>query len=345
MVRLMQIAAHTLAQLIPFDAEQQLPQRVKILNWGDNPNTKGVPCRVNELTVQVLPGNQAKAGFDRVALDYEHNTLPGSKAFQESTEPRRVAAFGVVQVVPGDGVYLADLAWTPDGLKNARNFTDYSPVPLTNSDGVVVAIHSAALCRQGSIYGLHAFAVELETETLEGVEADMDIEKLKTDLGLDALAQQIADLAAKMEALTGKAPKADEKLEAMNTNLETLTGKLDSMVNDTAARLDAFERQTVLHGARLEGKVLPMSQEHLDKLDLEGLKDLVAKTKPSVPLTQKTPDNVQAFSVGAQTDEAQAKADARAKAIAAKAQEMCGADKTLSFSAAWDRAAKLFPAG
>ena len=100
-------------------AAQDLPRRLKVLDWGVSPSVKG-PVQVSPLTATELPSMHRTAGWDRIALDYEHNTLKGSPEYERSQEPRAVAAYGVVVCVPGDGLYLDDLQWTPHGDKFAR---------------------------------------------------------------------------------------------------------------------------------------------------------------------------------------------------------------------------------
>jgi phage I-like protein len=134
-----------------------LPSRLKLLSWGRNESTKG-PVIVGDKTAQVLPAIQPQLGFGKVALDFEHNTVPGTEAHKESVEPRPVAAYGVPKVVPGDGLYLEDIEWTPRGRTEALNFADLSPAVKQDADGQVVFIHSAALTRNGSVHELSFYS-------------------------------------------------------------------------------------------------------------------------------------------------------------------------------------------
>ena len=130
----------------------KLPKRIKILNWGDNPNCHGQRVNVGPLFAKCLAA--ATYPYRKVALDFEHNTFPGTAAYKESSEPRPVAGFGTVEVVEGKGVYLTMSAWTPDGEKNAVNFADVSAGAVTDKDGNVVAVASVALCRAGAVDGM-----------------------------------------------------------------------------------------------------------------------------------------------------------------------------------------------
>jgi hypothetical protein len=63
-----------------FDASKGLPDKVLLFKWGHNETVNG-PVEVNEFTVATVPRMQKAAGFDTVALDYEHNTVPGSREY------------------------------------------------------------------------------------------------------------------------------------------------------------------------------------------------------------------------------------------------------------------------
>ncbi|HEY0551682.1 MAG TPA: hypothetical protein VGF13_18905 [Verrucomicrobiae bacterium] len=102
-----------------------LPQRMRVLDWGMNRTLKG-DLTVDETTLAVFAANQRKTGRDRVALDFEHNTVPGSEEYNRSQEPRSVAGFWTPQVIRGEGLVLVAPTWTPEGQKSALNYEDVS---------------------------------------------------------------------------------------------------------------------------------------------------------------------------------------------------------------------------
>ena len=61
------------------DGAPRLPTRMRILKWGDNPNSQGVPVRVGPRLVAAM--REPTYPFRQIALDYEHNTWPGSNSF------------------------------------------------------------------------------------------------------------------------------------------------------------------------------------------------------------------------------------------------------------------------
>ena len=129
------------------------------MSWGANETTDGT-FYLDERSEQVLKDNLRKSGRDEdVALDFDHNTVPGSKNFEKG-KPKHIAAYGNPVLKSGDGLYLTDLEWTDEGKKFASNYKDLSPTVITDENGVVVGLHSAALTPNGSVYGLKFYSAE-----------------------------------------------------------------------------------------------------------------------------------------------------------------------------------------
>ena len=141
----------------------KLPTRLKVMEWGDNPSTKGT-FKIGQNTADILPLNQRALGFERVAIDYNHVTVPGSPEYQKGAVPA-VFGYGRPAVVKGEGLFLEDVEWTPLGLLNARNFEDLSPAPHTDDSNEVDFIHSVALCPNGSLYDVHFFSAAPEKKS------------------------------------------------------------------------------------------------------------------------------------------------------------------------------------
>jgi phage I-like protein len=132
---------------------KELPNRLLIVPWGKTETIQG-PIICNATTLRELPANQARRKRDRVALDFQHNTVEGSQFYKG--EPAKVAAFASMEVVEGEGIYLSNIEWTPDGKAFAADghYPDLSPAIITNDKGEVVLVHSAGLVRQGEIDGM-----------------------------------------------------------------------------------------------------------------------------------------------------------------------------------------------
>lgn len=343
---------------------EKLPDRIKLLGWGDNTSTQGV-VKVGAKTLATLSANQKARGFDRVALDFEHCTCPGTQAYKESKEPREVAAYGIPEIVEGDGLYLTALTWTPKGIEAARNFIDLSPTVLQDEGGEVTFLHSAALCRQGAVDGLHFYSVDSEIEQPEeqpDPSAKYRVALLKL-LGLPDTATE-ADLDAALAAAptmkTLSAPAVDERLTTLGADTERalrslttlandfetlkervgcmaaaasvqgLEAKLTTLSNDWNARFDAREREAIREQAVREGKVIPLSVEQIAATPVATLREMVAKLEPTVPTNRLTPLNV--GDAGPTNDKA------RAAAIRARAEQISKQDPKKPWSTCWAEA-------
>ena len=299
-----------------------LPARLKILAWGVNDTATKGPVKVGANTKALLAANQAAMGFDAIALDYNHNSLPDHPNFQP--DPRKVAAYGGLEVIEGDGIYLSALSYTPSGTENAREYRDLSPAVVQDETGEVIFIHSVALCPQGEVKGLSFYAVDV-TKALSAAKAqnskqttkttDMDYKKLlclmlgldpasATDTEIEAAATKFGEQEKtepehkdpekpKDEKPKGDEPtEGDKKIEALSTEVANLAKIITSFTN----KEDNRERDAVLADAMREGKVVPLS---VRKLPIEHLRAVV-KDLPTgvVPLEQRTPEHIQALSAG-----------------------------------------------
>lgn len=270
--------------MVKLDAAKPLPARIKILNWGINPSTEG-PVILDATTVAVFQANQVKLGRQQVALDFEHNTVPGTEEYKRTNEPRPVAAFGAPLLIPNDGLYLETLCWTPDGDKSARNFLDLSAAPFLDEDGRVLALHSAALTKTGAVYNLPTFLEQAEIKTMSAALANqthtmelkpenvITVSEFAPIVGLAANASK-ADVLGKLiilSALSALVIVKDGKAEKI-FGAEIKDGKLVSLaaLDGLDGRLKKIEeantRNIATLSATVEGKVVTLNAEDLVKL-------------------------------------------------------------------------------
>lgn len=287
----MHIALKIFKSLNTFDAAGELPLKLKLLNWGRNETVNG-PVLLDDKSVKVFDANQLKYGWQRVALDFNHNTVPGTEAYESSEEPRKVAAYGTPYIVPGDGLYLGNLQWTPEGQKNAANFADLSPTVSQDSEGRVTALHSAALCRNGAVYGLEFFAANAALSTNTTTEENMDFKLLiLTLLGLpetatDSDIQAAYDKTVEAMATSEPTPQPAPEVQAMSVQLKQVQGTMMAL----SARLDRADKLAVIDEARRQGKEIPLNDDEALKLDLPTLTALCAGLKQTVPLSSYADD-------------------------------------------------------
>ena len=278
-----------------------LPARMKILNWGENPNARGKRVFVGDKLVRAL--NAPVYPFRTIPLDYEHNTLKGTPAYLESAEPRKVAAFCRVEAVPGQGVFLCVQAWTPDGLANAANYCDLSAAPVTDGDGEVYAVLSAALCRCGAVEGMDfkEVAVSLSADALSVINPTEDKglnwkELICKALGMDPacsdeeLQKAVAALKpADATALNAAVAKAvSEAVKPLQTQVTALSADAGTFRAELAKR----DRQSALDRARAEGRVVALSASVLEKMTQAELDAHIAQVPVTVPLSAKTPETL-----------------------------------------------------
>ena len=276
----------------------KLPRRIKVLNWGDNPNCHGKRVNVGALFVKCL--NAETYPYRKVALDFEHNTFPGTAAYKESKEPRPVAGFGTIEAVEGDGVYITMSSWTPDGEKMAANYAD-----VTDKEGNLVAVASVALCRAGAVDGMDFVEAPLSggiSSALSGIINNnqkgkaMDYKALllkALGLGEDATDEAIqAALAEKFE----KKPTEEEQAAALHAIVAKEVAEAFKPIEEKVAALSAaavaHEKADLIAEAAREGKVIALGADAIGKITVEDLKATIAKTPATVPLNAKTPANM-----------------------------------------------------
>jgi len=290
--------------------QAELPTRILVGKWGRNPSVKG-DYLVNETTARTLPLALKKVNFDTVALDFEHNTVPGSPAYRAEAEPRKVAAHGTLSVVPGEGLYFEPTTWTPEGKTavHGGHYPDLSPAIVTNDAGEVVFVHSVALCRQGATedlrLDLHSAGLgSLSPEPSAQPSVSMDKYKalLLALLGLPDTADDAAiETAAK--GLASKVDAAKTAADAATTQVQTMSADLKAL----RELVTGSERERLVNDAIQAGKLVPQS---IAELPIESLKKVLAELPAGVvPMDRRTPEGIKTHSSHVVTGDAAAEAE------------------------------------
>lgn len=291
----------------------KLPRRIKVLNWGDNPNSHGKRVNVGPLFAKCL--NAETYPYRKVALDFEHNTFPGTAAYKESKEPRPVAGFGTIEAVEGDGVYITMSSWTPEGEKMAANYADVSAGAVTDKEGNLVAVASVALCRAGAVDGMDFVEAPLSggiSSALSGIinqgraepghqdnqkgQQAMDYKTLllkALGLGEDATDEAIQAAVAKVAE---KKPTEEEQAAALSAAVKTAVAEAVKPIEEKVAALSAaavaHEKADLIAEAAREGKVIALGADAIGKITVDDLRATIAKTPVTVPLNARTPANM-----------------------------------------------------
>lgn len=277
---------------------QTLPARIRVAKWGTEATNQGaVTC--NELTLAVLAANQNASKYDRVALDFSHNTVPGTEHYKG--EPAMVAAFGTPSIVEGEGIFLESLQWTEEGAKHAlgRHYPDLSPAVKRNDKGEIYFLHSVALCRQGECDGLTLFSAAIPNEQLMKTDLkDLDPAAVRATVNVFRAALGLPELAedAAADAVTTGTQEALDKITALMKPPASGAGAAGDTVA-LSARLDGIERAGIVDRASREGKVIPLTAEQIAATPITTLSAMVDKLAPTVPLTAKTAEAAQGVSV------------------------------------------------
>lgn len=285
------------------DGDKPLPGRMVIMKWGENQTAKGRVV-VNDTTLRVMPQIMQASNLDRIALDFDHNTVPGHPSYKG--EPAKIAAMGAPLVVAGEGIVLDALSWTPEGNDHVRggHYPDLSPVVVLDANDAVIAVTSVAACRTGATVGL---GITLSTDLFINQPASqMDFKKiLCLALGLAQLPTAIPVTREVCLSVLGLKPDAkDAEIEAAaqaaapkgQDDLATQVKTLSTTVTTQTAQIEALlkretdrERQLILSTAISEGKVVPKEcSEGATALDNAQLKALVLSLPVTVPLDRRT---------------------------------------------------------
>lgn len=302
------------------DATVAAPSRLLVLPLGrHDARQRGlIVCSAETLSGFVAAQKAAKLD-GRLALDFEHNTVPGTPAFLAEKEPRAIAAWA--EAVPtAAGLEYQAIEWTPAGLQAWKDkaFQDLSPAVFRREDGTVIALHSVALCRHGELDGLTieaaaapatlsgsfaALSALLGSKPTESVLLQKPVSLSATMKPTPAL---IALLAALSVPLTDTASEADveaallegaQKIDAMKKTTpepEGMSAKLEALsaqITALSVRAETAERDAILQGARAEGKVVPLTAAALQLTPLSVLREIVAAAKPGeVPIGSQVPN-------------------------------------------------------
>jgi len=303
--------------------DKPLPSRLVVMGWGESEINGGETLRVNATTLAQLPGNQKKINFDRVALDFNHNSVEGSKYYKG--EPVEVAGYATLSVIEGEGLIYEDIDYTLSGEERLRNgdYIDLSPAVKTNAQGEVIFLHSVAVCRQGQVRGLSILAADpFETSHHDNNNKHhtMDPKKLLLTLlclSADASDQEITDAAEaagkmpeQFATLSGTVESQAEEIKTLSASLTTLQEKSDTVqldevaaerietlsasVESLIARDEARERTTIKAQALASGKIVPLAA---DKLGLEDFRTLCSELpEDQVPIDRRTPEHLKVLS-------------------------------------------------
>lgn len=282
-----------------FDASkgvEGLPARFLVFPWGSQQTAMGqVIC--NETTVKTLAAFNASKNWDRPALDFEHSSVPGSATYQG--EPVKVAGYGTLEVVQGEGIYLLMSSWTQEGKDYAAggHYGDLSPTVKVNAKNEIIGLHSVALCRHGATPGVLFLSATTTTTTTPMKQPPTSNDELAAALiealGLDAATPPAAIMAALKDKLAAEELKepdatAADKMLSASPAFKALADKItaqDETIKTLSAALDGDKRNAVLREAARQGKQVPSIGQ---TMPIDDLIKLCAELPVTIPMEKRT---------------------------------------------------------
>ena len=270
---------------VPFSggAAAALPTRIKILNWGTNHGrTTQARIEVGPATVAALAANQAATACERIPLDYEHQGVKDHPNFKP--DPREVAAFGTVEIVPNQGVYLTALDYTPSGLLHASNYADVSAEAYLDADHNLLFIRSVALTQHGDVAGMeftqHIAASASQISNLKSQISPSPSPQttmldprplLITLLGLTDAATDAEIQTAYDTATAPEPPEAAAVSAALSATAALPAATLAAL----SADVDSLRRENLITRALSAGKIIPLPDGVLATLPHAALSALL----------------------------------------------------------------------
>lgn len=304
-------AKAVLSAALPFrrgGAAADLPQRVKLLGWGENiGRTTGARILVDDAAVASLAANQELVAIERVPMDYEHQSVKGHPNYQ--ADPRFSPGAGTIEVVAGEGVYLSAIDYSANGEQHAESYQDVSAVVHLDKAGRPLWISSVALTQTGDVAGmefaeavavLSARQAALSSQIKPTMNNDTTADET-TFRGLLMKFLKLADDATDEDiiAAASKTVESAPKEEADPVKADStaaLSARIVALENRSASR----ERQDLVARATREGKVIPLSAELMEQTPLAVLSAIVAGLAPGeVPLAIQGRKEVPAAKVAA----------------------------------------------
>lgn len=298
---------------VSFDREH-LPARLKIFNWGANPTPDG-DIVVDDVSVAALNKQISADTFRRIVVDFEHQSLKGHPNYVRA--PRHNAAHGDIEVVPGEGIYLTALSWTPRGVEHGADYCDLSPVAVhtkrkaPGEPATLLGILSVALCDNGAVKGISAFSATYQTP-----ENPMDEDTSKIITGLQ---EALGNMTQENRSLKAAIEVHRLELTEQGNLIQKLTARLDQVpavtaasvdqvraiaeaalkpealaeskqqVSALSARIDALQKEHMIQMAVLQGKSVTLDETAVTAMSAESLAQHISGLGATLPVVRRTP--------------------------------------------------------
>lgn len=283
-----------------------LPTEIRICPWEQTQTSKGIISCGASTEALLMQNQKAAKRHPRLALDFEHNTVEGSTHFQPGNAP--VAAWGDLEMRPGQGLFLCSLEWTPEGEAHVRggHARGISPATARNEKGEVIFVHSAGLCRHQEIaeLSLDKFSADIVGLINAANTNDMDIKAIillcNAFLGAAGVEQipETATIEDVQRLATEGAGKIKDAIAAKKEEKkEDKTDTFSADLTGLREELNAEKKSRLLDNAIRDGKLVVLSADQIKGMTVDAFSAHIGALQSGVvPLDRRTPEKVQTFS-------------------------------------------------
>jgi phage I-like protein len=307
-----------LSTAAPFrrDPAAGLPQRVRILAWGENiGRTTRARILVDEVVAETLSAHQELVACDTVPMDYEHQSVKGHPNYLP--DPRLSPGHGKIEVIPGDGVYLSSITYTANGEAHADSYQDVSAVVHLDAEGRPLWVSSVALTQRGDVAGMEF------SESVEALSARVPMLPLPGDSSTQNQNQIMENTDTEQTfrgliiTLLGLTPgdsgeiSDEEIIAAVESKSKTAPADKEDSTAALSADMDNLRRDFLVDRATRDGKVIPLSAEEIKTTPVAVLSSIIDKLQAGeVPLVTTAAKEVPSDKVTALSAEESAAAKA-----------------------------------
>jgi phage I-like protein len=291
---------------LPAGEAGALPRRMVLMPWGKSVTNKGT----------FIVDERTAAGFDRNQAAIKRPTIKGDFMHESARKdvPHPIK-FAVKRAVPkcvrGEGIVVEDCEWTKEGQAHCpEHYSDLSATPYHDDEGVVLALHSFAVCDHGEVDGMEINLAELRAEmallsaaipnptqptTPKPMNPILLLSLLMTKLGATSVPAVDATEAEWTAAINGLnlPTAAPAQLSATDPVIAGLTAKITTLSTEVDTLRGAQAGSAInrlLDAAVMQGKLVTLSAEDLTALGEDRAKAYLDKLPAGqVPIEQRTP--------------------------------------------------------
>lgn len=274
------------------------PERFQVMPWGkfvsNGADGRPIDTLADEETFRLIANAHQKHGVD-VPIDYNHQLV--DEKFAASGKPALILGhFAGLEMVPGDGIYVTGVTWTPQGADLVSNQQARYPSYVGYIDtqtGRVLEIHSIGLTPNPFIDGIKPvinsrkaavnmyekiesarWFLNLEATATEQ-EIVMNFEEYLNQMRTELSLPKEADAAAVLNAVKARSAELASVRNALSVAADAKTEQVVAAVNALKTKSPAAPTGDVVPKAEFDAVVNAQKADREKLVKLEG--DLAAR--------------------------------------------------------------------